>query len=104
MTLAIKWHPEAEAEFDAEIGWYDGREVGLGDRFEGEVLFAIDESADTPDAWPPWPDWERDPLVRSKGVDGFPFRVVYYVEDELLTILAVAHAKRRPGYWRDRPR
>lgn len=42
------------------------------------------------------------PVVRSKGVNGFPYRVVYFVADELLTIVAVAHAKRRPGYWRER--
>lgn len=36
------------------------------------------------------------------GVTGFPYRVVYFVEHEVLTIVAVAHAKRRPGYWRDR--
>jgi hypothetical protein len=36
--LDIKWHPDAEAEFDADIDWYDDREVGLGDRFEIEVL------------------------------------------------------------------
>jgi hypothetical protein len=40
--------------------------------------------------------------VRSKGVSGFPFRVVYFVRDEFLTIVAVAPTKRRPGYWQDR--
>jgi hypothetical protein len=35
--LNIKWHPEARAEFDADIDWYDGREVGVGDRFEAGV-------------------------------------------------------------------
>jgi toxin ParE1/3/4 len=42
------------------------------------------------------------PAVRSKGVNGFPYRVVYFVTEELLTIVAVAHSKRRPGYWRER--
>lgn len=41
-------------------------------------------------------------MVRSKGVAGFPYRVVYFVDDDWLTVVAVAHAKRRPGYWRDR--
>jgi hypothetical protein len=35
--------------------------------------------------------------VRSKGVTDFPYRVVYLVEGDLLTIVPVAHAKRRPG-------
>jgi len=102
VTLRIDWHPAARAEFNADIGWYDGREFGLGDRFEGEVLGAVDECADTPGAWGVWPGWDREPVVRSKGVADFPYRVVYFVEGDLLRIVAVAHAKRRPGYWRDR--
>jgi plasmid stabilization system protein ParE len=100
--LDIKWHPNAEAEFDADIDWYDDREVGLGDRFEIEVLGSVDECADTPQAWAVWPGWDREPVVRSKTLTSFPYRVVYFAEDDVLTIVAVAHAKRRPGYWRER--
>ena len=45
---------------------------------------------------------DREPMVRSKGVSNFPYRVVYFVQGDLLMIAAVAHAKRRPGYWRER--
>lgn len=100
--MNIKWHPEARAEFDADIDWYDGLEVGVGDRFEAVVLVAVDAAGDSPEAWPKWPDWDREPVVRSKGVTDFPYRVVYFVDDDLLTIVAIAHSKRRPGYWRDR--
>ena len=102
MNLGITWHPAAEIELGADIDWYDNLEFGLGDRFEAEVLAAADESADTPEAWPVWPGWDREPVVHSKGVGGFPYRLVYFVQGELATIVAVAHAKRRPGYWRDR--
>ncbi|MFT3873844.1 MAG: type II toxin-antitoxin system RelE/ParE family toxin [Nocardioides sp.] len=102
MTLPFEFHPEARVEFFAEIDWYDAREVGLGDRFEAGVLLAVDDSVDSPDAWPPWPGWNPPPVVRSKQVQGFPFRVVYFVEHDLLKVVAVAHSKRRPGYWRDR--
>ena len=102
MTRAIAWHPDAESEFAADVDWYDERELGLGDRFESQVLGAVDESADTPAAWPMWPGWDRHPVVRSKGVTDFPYRVVYFLDGDLLTVVAVAHAKRRPGYWRER--
>lgn len=39
------------------------------------------------------------PITRRQRV---PYRVVYFVRGELLTLLAVVHGKRRPGYWRDR--
>lgn len=55
-----------------------------------------------PEAWGVWLGWEREPVVRSRRVGGFPYRVVYFVTGEKLAIVAMAHAKRRPGYWRDR--
>lgn len=63
---------------------------------------AIDAAVDSLESWAVWPGWEREPVVRSKGVSGFPNRIVYFVHDDLLVIVAVAHAKRRPGYWRER--
>lgn len=102
MTLAFEYHPEADAEFFAGVDWYEDHEPGLGRRFLGAVRSAVDAAVEDPDAWAMWPGWDREPTVRSKGVTGFPYRVVYFVEGDVLTIVAVAHSKRRPGYWRDR--
>ena len=54
---------------------------------------AIDAAVDSPESWPVWPGWDRQPLVRSKGVSDFPYRVVYFVRDDQLMIVAVAHAE-----------
>lgn len=62
----------------------------------------MDAAVDDPDACAKWPAWDSEPVVRSKGVADFPYRVVYDVEGEVLVVVTVAHAKRRPGYWRDR--
>ncbi len=102
MTLGFDFHPEARAELFADGDWYDEREFGLGERFEVAVRVAIDSAVDSPDAWAVWPGWKGEPVVRSKGVRDFPYRVVYFVQGDLLRIVAVAHAKRRPGYWRKR--
>lgn len=102
MSLAFGFHPAARAEFIADVDWYDEREAGVGTRLEDAVHDAIEAACDDPDAWASWPDWERDPMVRSKGVTGFPYRVVYFVQNDLLTMVAVAHTKRRPGDWRSR--
>jgi toxin ParE1/3/4 len=102
MTLAFDFHPEARAEFFADVDWYYEREDGIGARFETAVRAAVDAAVDSPESWAKWPDWDREPIVRSKGVNDFPYRVIYFVEGESLTIVAVAHSKRRPGYWRER--
>ena len=40
--------------------------------------------------------------VRTKIVTAFPFSVIYWVTDDVIIVLAIAHHRRRPGYWRDR--
>ncbi len=104
MTLAFEFHPQAQAEFAADIEWYDNREPGVGGRFADRVRAAVEAAVDDPEAFAPWPDWDAEPTVRAKSVNGFPYRVVYFVIDDRLTILAIAHEKRRPGYWRERMR
>ncbi len=40
------------------------------------------------------------PGTRSFPLNGFPFSLVYHLSGETLNIIAVAHHRRRPGYWR----
>lgn len=42
------------------------------------------------------------PKVRLWPLKRFPYTLVYSVQDELLSVLAVAHQSRAPGYWRGR--
>ena len=102
MTLGFGLHPEAQAELFADVDWYDERQAGLGGRFGSAVRSAVDDAVGAPESWPTWPGWNREPVVRSKAVAKFPYRVVYFVRDDQLTIVAIAHEKRRPGYWRGR--
>lgn len=37
--------------------------------------------------------------TRRLVMTGFPYSVVYRTENDWVTIVAIAHAKRRPGYW-----
>ncbi len=32
----------------------------------------------------------------------FPFFIIYLILEQVIVIIAVAHFKRKPGYWRDR--
>ena len=44
----------------------------------------------------------RDARVRHLPIQRFPYRVIYRLGDEQLVIIAFAHTRRRPGYWRVR--
>jgi hypothetical protein len=37
---------------------------------------------------------------RKTNVERFPFKIIYKFENEIVTIVAFAHHKRKPNYWR----
>ena len=92
----MELHPEADAEFAAQIEYYEDEQPGLGRRFYGEVIGCLDWIA----ANPTLPRLRKD--HRRLNLKVFPFYVAYVVEGDLVWVLAIAHSHRRPGYWRER--
>jgi plasmid stabilization system protein ParE len=98
--VKIVFHQAADEEFGKAANWYGSRREGLDDDFELDVLTALDVIADSPQAFRTWPDI---PEVRVFTMDRFPFLIVYtQPEREMMLVLAVAHASRRPAYWAER--
>lgn len=95
--LRIELHPEAEDELDEAVGRYEAERRGVGLRFAAAVSAALDRLAAAPDLGP-----RLAPGVRRLLVPGFPYGIVYAPEPERLFVVAVAHGRRRPGYWRRR--
>ena len=90
-------HPEAEAEFEAAIEFYNDREEGLGDDLYDEVFATIDRIIEYPSSWPSYSHRTRRCLCNR-----FRYSVIYRHTAAELTIYAVAHQSRKPGYWKDR--
>ena len=90
-------HPEAESEFAAAAEFYGEREEGLGESFSEEVFTTIDRVIEFPNSWPPYSYRTRRCLCNR-----FPYSVIYRHTAAELTIYAVAHQSRKPGYWKDR--
>lgn len=102
MTARQREHPEAAAEFDAAVRWYEGEEPGLGSLLIDRAEQARHDIDLWPDAAPPaltLPDGTR---VRSKSIHGFPYRIIYAVEPRSVLILTYAHERRAPGFWMHR--
>lgn len=93
----------AEEELLDAVAWYEDQQGGLGARFLSEVERASKRIAERPRIGPLWAYSEVPEGVRRLSLRTFPYHVVY-VEDPRLVIVAVAHMKRRPGYWRTRLR
>lgn len=102
MRLALFVHPEARAEFLDAIRYYESKMPGRGDEYDAAVAQAVNDIQWNPAAWPAFPGWDRDLIVRSRKVESFPYRVVYFARGQELVIIAFAHRHRRPGYWQQR--
>ncbi len=46
-------------------------------------------------------DSERGTFA-ARGLDGFPYRIVYFTRGDEIVVVAYAHERRRPGYWKKR--
>lgn len=93
--------PAAQRELAEAIDWYESRRNGLGVEFLGSIDLALRAIAETPERYPPWPANQR---FRRVLLDRFPYAVFYHLARAGLVVVAIAHAKRRPGYWLRRAR
>jgi plasmid stabilization system protein ParE len=97
MSDLVSIHESAEAELNEAADFYDRVSIGLGAKFIEEIERAIGSIKQFPEASP----LIRD-RVRKKTLKRFPYSLIYSIRPGEIRILAVAHQKRRPFYWRDR--
>jgi toxin ParE1/3/4 len=95
--FAVEFHPLAADEAKAAERWYRERNEIASARFQREIDRAVDLISERPNTGSPYLGNTRRVLLRR-----FPFFVVYRVRGFNVQIVALAHARRRPGYWRAR--
>ncbi|MGA2169914.1 MAG: type II toxin-antitoxin system RelE/ParE family toxin [Terracidiphilus sp.] len=94
----MKYHPAARREIEAAYTLYARQSVQAADGFYEELLPALDRLHERPRLYPPHLYGTQRVVLHQ-----FPFSVIYYRELlHEIQIVAVAHAKRRPGYWAKR--
>jgi toxin ParE1/3/4 len=95
--VRLEVHPVALREIHKVANAYDKKAHRLGDRFTDQVEHAFARLRERPLIGEEIARGERRLLLRR-----FPYRVIYRVHDERIFVVAVAHHKRRDGYWRRR--
>jgi toxin ParE1/3/4 len=95
--VSLEFHPEAVFEARAARQWYAERSPLAAAVFMEEIERATKMIVEAPDRWPGFLHGTRRYLLRR-----FPFSVIYRVSETSVQVVAVAHAKRRPGYWKTR--
>ncbi len=97
MTLPVIFRPEPQTEFDADAGWYEARQLGLGEDFVEEVQKTLDHIVQHPERFA---IAARD--IREAPVARFPYYIYYRVRADRIKIIAVFHTARNPIIWQRR--
>jgi plasmid stabilization system protein ParE len=87
----------AQAEVDEAVEYFDSQRNGLGDRFEEDLRNTVAALSAHP-----LTGRTISGRVRKFRLRTFRYNVIYVVDDEVAIIVAVAHHRRRPGYWHTR--
>ena len=83
--------PPADLELQDAIDFYDGQMNGLGDRFYKFFFETVQHIKGSPELW------RKVGLnTRRINMSGFPFLVLYIMDQENIYITCIAHQHRDP--------
>ncbi|MCH7637888.1 MAG: type II toxin-antitoxin system RelE/ParE family toxin [Bacteroidetes bacterium] len=82
--------------WDAAL-YYEERAVGLGQEFFEEVERALAFAVQNPEL-----GTRSTASTRRVLINRFPYSVIYRALENEFLVVAIAHQRRRPGYWRTR--
>jgi len=92
-----EFHPAAIIELEAAARIAQSRSPRLASELNAEVARVTDLLCRTPRMGEP-----LDATHRRFPLRRFPLALIYDVDGEALRIVAIAHRRQRPGYWRGR--
>ncbi len=94
---AVEFHEAALAEAQAAYDWYATRNPLAAETFMEELDHAIEQIGMFPNAGPSHLSGTRRYVMRR-----FPFTVIYRDREATIEVVAIAHGRRKPGYWKER--
>src|SRR5438552_12245182 len=95
--MRVRLHPEARAELREARKWYFERSPLSATAFAHAVDNAVSQIVEAPTRYP-----MAEHQTRKFVLQRFPFNIFYRPGESETVLVAVAHQKRRPGYWSSR--
>lgn len=95
--MNVKFLTLAQQEVDDAVLWFEARQEGTSVDFLNALDEAVQFIADYPFA-----SIEIEPELHRHLIAGFPYALIYSVEDETIVVIAVPHTHRNPHYWNER--
>ena len=94
----VRVEPEAKRELAAATAWYEERREGLGREFLAEVDAVLIAIARNPVGFHCTRAWLATSEFVVPPLEGFLIRSRSSIPN-VVRVLAIAHDRRRPGYW-----
>ncbi len=95
--MKLRFLAAARRELNEAALWLELQEPGLGERFLLEVAQARRLILEYPQAWHP-----MGASLRRCHLKRFRFGLIYRINGDVIEIVAVAHDRQQPEYWRNR--
>jgi len=96
-VIRARFLKPAEAEADEAVTYFDDQRPGLGDRFEQDLIATVEFVLEHPLSGKSLSEHVRKFPLRT-----FRYNLIYVIDELEIVVVAVAHHRRRPGYWRSR--
>lgn len=97
LVYSYSFLPAAEKEYIDVIKWYQEISTGLAYNFIFDFDNCIDVICNRPKSFPVF-----FKNYRKLNFTIYPYKIIYRVEKNQVIVVAVAHHKRHPRYWRRR--
>ena len=95
--MKLKFHGAATAELEQALDWYAVRSPDAERAFAAAIDHSLASLLASPQRFA-----EVAPGFRAVRAEKFPYQLIYRLIGETAVVIAVAHLKRRPGYWKRR--
>ena len=95
----MDFHPEAIAELDEALAWYEAQQTGLSDAF----MECLNATLGRIEVHPGLAS-RIDERLHRVLINRFPYAVIYSREPERIVVLAIAHLHRHPRHQRPQRR
>ena len=93
--MRLRFLQPAVEELVTAINYYDQIQPELGNRFRSEVKRALERIRTWPSAW-----MSLGASIRRCRVKGFPYGIIYAVEQNFLVVVSIMNLYQHPNSWR----
>ncbi|MDQ3683528.1 MAG: hypothetical protein M3352_10740 [Bacteroidota bacterium] len=99
MAFKLIIKPIVFADADEAVIYYEKKAAGLGKRFYAIFLHSLNKIQNKPFTF----SYIKNPVRRCK-VEKFPYKIFYTIEDDIIFIIGLSHAKRSNAFVKKRLR